>query len=131
LTSSQEYVEQVMLVDLETGSVLKRRLPLGIEGEILWLDTESFALSPAGFEPLDDRVMILDTSLRKIARFRGWYPFDSIIRDGDLWGLGYGSLRRADLPEGDITDVRDFLSAELVALEAVPDAIFPSSSPSQ
>jgi hypothetical protein len=127
-TSNEYYNEYLMLVTLEDGSVLYRELPLGIEGEIIWLDNEHLAISPGGFEALDDRVWILDLSLKKTSGFKGWYPRDSILKDGELWGIGWGLLERATLPEGNIVEVRDFWSQELVTLEAVPDVIYVDTS---
>lgn len=118
--------EKLVLIDIARSRITVDTKDLGIgqSGRAYWLSDDTIVYLPGGYD--NSKVKLFDSRLGLKDRLEGsWYTLDEAIVGGTAYGLGWGTLYRAPLPEGPAEVLREFPSPELYSVEAVVDEIHP------
>ena len=98
----------------------------GMAGELYWLDNETLAYLPGGYDNTEAKVF--DPSLNVVRVLDGpWYTLAEDFLGDVAYGAGWGGLYRAPLPDGPSELLREFPSPEIHSVSVVPGEIFPAS----
>jgi hypothetical protein len=117
---SGEPPTEVVLVQLPDGQVLRSPLEGWNDiGDVAWLDDQRLAYLPGGGD--DDRARVYDTSMREIGGFDGWNTSEVTVVGETAYGMGWGQLLAADLPQGPLRVLRELDSPETAAFAYVFD----------
>ena len=87
-------------------------------GTTIWSDDETVLFLPGGGR--SDRVQVFDHRLTRKGSFTGWHSADAVVVGGTLYGVGWGKLYAASLPNGPARTLRSFESPLTFALASVP-----------
>jgi hypothetical protein len=95
---------------------------IGMSGDLHWLDDETFAYLPGGYD--NSKAKIFDARLNRRATLEGhWYTLDQDFAGDVAWGAGWGAIYRAVLPGGPAELLREFPTPEIFSIGAVPDEV--------
>lgn len=116
---------KLVVVNTETGSVRWKRMAEGKAGEALWLTNRRIAFLAGGYD--NDRIEIYTRRLQRVKVVPGqWYTRSNFL-DGDVaYGMGWGVLFRAQLPDGPAEVLRMFESPSIYYLAPVRDEVYAS-----
>jgi hypothetical protein len=110
---------KLVLVDLESGRVRTKDFGrVGDYADTSWWGNRRFVVT--GFARRSVSVRSYNTHFEALGRFRDWYIYESVVVKGKLYGVDYGTLFRARLPNGPARRVRRLPSPVTNALVAVP-----------
>lgn len=94
----------------------------GMDGEMYWLDDDSIAYLPGGYD--NSKVKIFDADLNLESRLDGyWYTLDEELLGSAAYGMGWGGLYRAALPGGPAELLREFPTPLMMSVGMVPDEV--------
>ena len=113
-----------MTIDLTTSppTVVVKDHGIGMSGEVTWLDDETFVYLPGGYD--NSKVKIFDAQLNRTAILGGhWYTLSEDIVGDVAYGAGWGTIYRAELPEGPAEVLREFPSPEIYSIAVVADEV--------
>ena len=119
-TTSGADNEKLIVIDRATSpaTVIVKEHGLGMDGEMYWLDDDTIVYLPGGYD--NARAKIFDASLESESRLDGyWYTLDEVISGSTAYGMGWGTLFRAELPGGPAEVLREFPSPMMYSLELV------------
>jgi hypothetical protein len=92
-------------------------------GDVAWIDGERLAYLPGGGD--HDVAHVYDAaSMRELGRFGGWYTTDGAVLEGVAFGVGWGTVFRAELPGGPAEELARLESPDSFAFAVVvPDVV--------
>jgi hypothetical protein len=94
----------------------------GMDGEMYWLDDDSIVYLPGSYD--NSRVKVFDVDLNLEKRLDGhWYTLDEELLGSTAYGMGWGGLYRAALPDGPAELLREFPTTWMMSVEMVPDEV--------
>ena len=131
VTTSGADREKLISIDMTTSpaTVRVKDHGIGMSGEVYWLDNETIAYLPGGYD--NNRVKIFDVDLNVVRTLAGpWYTIDEDLIGNVAYGAGWGVVYRAHLPDGPAEVLREFPSPEIYTVRTVPDEVYPTPSPS-
>jgi hypothetical protein len=90
---------EVVMVDLGDGTVLRSPLEGWNDGgEVAWLDDGRLAYLPGGAD--DSLARVYDSDMNQVASFKDWYAAEVTVVGETAYGIGWGDLFVASLPNG-------------------------------
>lgn len=117
--------EKLVTIDLATSppTVRIKDHGIGMSGEVYWLDDERFVYLPGGYD--NSKVKIFDAELNREATLGGhWYSLHEDFLGNVAYGAGWGTIYRAELPEGPAEVLREFPSPEVFTIGVVAGEVF-------
>jgi hypothetical protein len=90
---------EVVMVDLQDGTVRSAALEgWNDDGEVAWLDDGQLVYLPGGAD--DSTARVYDSEMNQVASFDGWYTAEVTVVGDTAYGIGWGDLFAAELPNG-------------------------------
>ena len=90
---------EVVMVDLQDGTVRSAALEgWNDDGEVAWLDDGQLVYLPGGAD--DSTARVYDSEMNQVASFDGWYTAEVTVVGDTAYGIGWGDLFVAKLPNG-------------------------------
>lgn len=87
-------------------------------GDAVWVDEERVVYLPGGGD--HDVAHVYDAaSMQEVGRFAGWYSSEGLVVDGVAFGVGWGTMFRAELPRGPAERIARLESPETFAFAGV------------
>ena len=124
------YHSKLVVLDVSVDPFIIRKQGIGggkEGGEVVWLDDHTLAVL-GGFDLYE--IEIYDDELNLIRAVPGtWFTNGNSYLEGEAWGVDYGNLYHADLPDGRAEVLRKFFSQATYAIAALPDEIFIEEAP--
>ena len=120
--------ETLVSIDMSTSpsTVTTKNHGIGMDGEMRWIDDDTIAYLPSGYD--NSKVKVFNADLTLASRLGGsWYTMDETLYGSTAYGMGWGVLYRAPLPEGPAETLREFPTTWLYSLEIVPDEVHSQS----
>lgn len=102
---------KITLADFSSSptQITRKEAGIGQSGEFVWLDDHTVVLLPGGYD--NSKIKIYNDQLELLDTLPGhWYTLDNEFADGVAWGVGWGGLYRAELPDGEAELVHEFFS---------------------
>lgn len=119
---------KLVVIERATGDVRVRALGQYQFGEPLWLGNQRIAFLPGGGD--NSHVHIYSRNLAKKTVVPGdWYSGSNALVGGTAYGVGWGTLYKAPLPDGPAEALRVFDSPQIYYVTAVPDEVQATTTP--
>lgn len=129
-TSTGAEREKLVVIDTKPSpaDVITRDHGTGMAGELYWVDNDTLVYLPGGYD--NNKAKIFNARLLGQRVLDGfWYTLTEGLFGDVAYGVGWGGLYRARLPEGPAELLREFPSPEIHTVSVVPDEVHPTPSP--